>query len=322
MPRQISRRALLAQTAALAALAPSAMATTPMATEQVPGVYRTRLGAFEITTLFDGELRRPIDDTYIRNAPFADVQAALETALLPTGFIDNPYTFTAINTGSQLILVDTGTGDLFDPSIDQGVRSLAAAGIAPEDVDLVVLTHYHPDHVGGLTNPDGSPAFPNAEILFPEVEHQFLFDPARTDRLPQIMQTFADQARTKLSAYEGRLRLITDNEEIAPGITALASPGHTAGHIVLHVESEGEELLVLGDTVTYPALFVANPNWHVVFDADGPQAAETRIALLDRAVADGARIIGYHFPFPSIGRVAATGDGFAYVPERWSGILR
>ena len=295
-------------------------AAMPIAGVQAPGYYRTRVGAFEITTLFDGELRRPIDGTYVRNATIEQIHDALTAAHRPTDHFYNHYTFTAVNTGPQLALVDTGTGDLFSAEIDQGARSMAAAGIDPARVDLVVLTHFHPDHVGGLTDAAGTPVFPNADVLFPEDDFALLEDAGAADRLPEMVQRFVGAARAKLGAYGDRLRLYRDGETLAPGLTALATPGHTPGHMVVHVESEGDQLLVLGDSVTYPPLFVANPGWHVVFDMDGPQAEASRRALLDRAASDGARVVGYHFPFPSIGRVAAAGDGFHYVPELWAGI--
>ena len=293
-------------------------AAMPMAGVQAPGYYRTRVGAFEVTTLFDGELRRPIDGDYVRNATIEQINAALAQADRPTDHFYNHYTFTAVNTGPQLVLIDTSTGDLFSAEIDQGARSMAAAGIDPARVDLVVLTHFHPDHVGGLTDADGTPVFPNADVLFPEADFALLEDTA-ADRLPEMVQRFVGAARAKLGAYGDRLRLFGDGEPLAPGLTALATPGHTPGHMAVQIESEGDALLVLGDSVTYPPLFVANPGWHVVFDMDGPQAEASRRALLDRAAADRVRVIGYHFPFPSIGRVAAAGDGFRYVPELWAG---
>ena len=328
---QITRRGAVGRLASLALVSGAALtavggltgrparAALPMAGEQAPGFYRTRVGAFEVTMLFDGEIRRPIDENYVRNATLDQVQAALADALLPTDHFYNHYTFTAVNTGDRFILIDTGTGDLFAAEIDQGARSLAAAGIDPALVDMVVLTHFHPDHVGGLTDAAGVPLFPNAEIRFPEADFALIADDAAASRLPQMVQGFVGAARAKLDAYGDRLQLYRDGAVLAPGVTAVATPGHTPGHAVIHVESEGDQLLVLGDAVTYPPLFVANPGWHVVFDMDGPQAEASRRAILDRAAADAARVVGYHFPFPAIGRVAPAGDGFRYVPDLWAG---
>lgn len=309
----MDRRALLA-----GALALTSVPALSNILKQAPGFYRTRVGDISVTTLYDGELRRPIDESYVRNAAIEDVRHALSHALLPATHIDNPYTFTAARTDGQLILIDTGTGDLLDPSIDEGERSLSGAGIDRAEVDMVILTHYHPDHVGGLTLPGGAPAFPNAEILFPRGEHAFIHDPAAVQNLPQIMQDFAEAARRRLAAYGDRVRLYEDGDVLAEGVTALSTPGHTPDHMAIRLESRGETLIVVGDAVTYPALFIANPDWHVVFDGDGIRAQETRTGLLSRAAETGSRFVGTHFPFPSIGRIVTRGRGFAYVPDRWT----
>ncbi|MEM8665660.1 MAG: MBL fold metallo-hydrolase [Pseudomonadota bacterium] len=314
----ISRRdamIMLAAGTAASLRAPSAWAA---AGEQAPGYYRTAVGNLAVTTLYDGEVRRPIDASYVRNAPLDEVRGALAGALLPTAHIDNPYTFTAVQAGDELVLIDTGTGDLLAPSIDDGDASMAAAGIDRSAVAKVILTHYHPDHVGGLALPDGTPAFPNATVYVPRGEHAFVHDASMTERLPQMMQDFAAAARQRLSLYGNRVRLFEDGEALASGVRALATPGHTPDHHAIVLEDGGERLIVVGDAVTYPALFVTNPGWHVIFDGDGPRAAQTRRALLSEAAQTGARLVGTHFPFPSIGRVTPQGEGFAYVPDRWT----
>lgn len=274
-----------------------------------------------MTSLYDGEIRREVTEAYVRNATLEQTQAALADALLPTTYFNNPYTFCALEIDGRLILVDTGTGDLLAPSIDEGDRSMRAAGLERRDVDLLIITHRHPDHLGGLTDATGVPRFPNARVLFPEAEQQFIQNDAAVAGLPEMMRSFVAAARTKLAAYGDAVQLYADGAELAPGVTAHATPGHTPGHMAIVVESGAETLLLVGDAITYPALFVSNPGWHVIFDGDGPRAAQTRLDLLSRAASSGARVLGTHFPFPSIGRIALRGPAFAYVPERWSSLL-
>lgn len=299
---------------------PAAAQQSPPPDAQVPGVYRTSVGRIGVTTLYDGELRREVTDGYVRNASLADLQDALTDALLPPTHFNNPYTFTAIETGGQRLLVDTGTGGSFVPTINDGPRAMAAAGIVPEEIDAVILTHFHPDHVGGLTDEHGQPRFPNAQILFPVDEFGLIQNDGFVANMPPMMRGFALAARERLTAYGDAVHLFNDGDVLAEGVRAFATPGHTQGHMAVIVDSDGETMIILGDAITYPALFVPNPGWHVVFDGDGPQAEATRIDLLRRASASGARLVGTHFPFPSIGRVARRDSGFQYVPERWSSL--
>ncbi|WP_227270720.1 MBL fold metallo-hydrolase [Roseobacter weihaiensis] len=315
-----SRRAVLTAPLAVATLLTlprTAFAASAKVGVQMPGAYRTQLGAFEVTTLLDGELRRTIDERFITNVPMYTVRKALESELLPTEFYDNHYNFTAINTGNELILVDVGTGGRFDPSIDQGSVNMEAAGINPADVDMIIHTHFHLDHVGGLTDADGQALYPNAQVFFPELDYQFITDTAARAGMNPFLTRMADHAVRALAAYEDRLELYGDGKAFVPGISAIASPGHTPGHMCVHVESEGEELIVLGDSIGFPELFLANPGWHMSFDGEPTLAVETRKRLLDRIVADGVRIIGYHFTFPGIGRVSRADGRYRFHPEKW-----
>ncbi|XWN30544.1 MAG: MBL fold metallo-hydrolase [Devosia sp.] len=299
-----------------------AIAQTTTANEQAPGFYRFRVGDLVVTTLFDGELRRPMVESYVTNAPLEAVQEAMRRARLPIDHFFNPYVFTAVRSDQGIVLIDTGTGDLFDASIDQGDRSLTAAGIAKEDVALIVITHFHPDHVGGLTTPGGEPAFPNARLLFPEPEHVFLNNSAAHAGMPDMVRGFVPAALDKIAPYAGRMDLYAGGDALSENLTAMATPGHTPGHMAVRITSGGESVIVVGDAITYAPIFAANPGWHILFDMDGPAAEASRGPLIEESVTGGTRLIGTHFPFPGLGSVVREGGSLRYVQDWWAGTLR
>jgi len=320
----LSRRDLLAGSAlaALAAPSGSAIAATPDAGKQSPGIYRYRIGTFELTALYDGIWYRPITDTFIRNVPFAEVEHALDAAFMPHDKLATPFTTLAVNTGKKLVLLDTGTGGQISPTAGMVVDNLAAAGIAPKDVDLIVISHFHPDHINGIKDKDNNLIFPNAEIMVPGPEWAFWMDDANMNAaLPGMRATFLNQRRI-FSDITRKVTHYDPGQEVAPGIVTLPAPGHTPGHTVFAVHSGSESLMVLSDTAQHPAVFARHPEWQAAFDVDGHQTIATRKRLFDRAAADRMLVTGYHFPFPACGHLIKTASGgYEHVPVEWQSRL-
>lgn len=319
----LTRRTLLAGTAvaAIAGGTDPAAATTPPADKQAPAIYRYKIGSYQLTALYDGIWYRPITDKFIRNAPFSDVEHALDAAFMPHDKLATPFTALVVNTGSKLVLIDTGTGGQISPSAGELRDNLVAAGIDPHAVDAIVISHFHPDHINGIKDKDNALIFPNAEIMVPAPEWAFWMDDANLNAAPADMKPtflnlrriFADIAK-QVTHYE-------PGKEVAPGIVTLPAPGHTPGHTVFAIHSGNQSLLVLSDTAQHPAVFARHPNWEAAFDVDGPQAVATRKKIFDRAAADRMLITGYHFPFPACGHLIKTATGYEHVPIEWQTTL-
>ena len=315
----VTRRTLLAGSAAaaLAAGTASAAAAAPPAGRPTPGVYRYKIGTFELTALYDGIWYRPITDKFIRNAPFAEVEHALADAFMPADKLATPFTTLVVNTGKKLVLIDTGTGGQIAPSAGALRENLAAAGIDPKAVDLIVISHFHPDHINGIKDKDNDLVFPNAEIMVPAAEWNFWMDDANMNAAPAEQKlTFRNQRRI-FSDIARRVTRFAPGAEVAPGILTLAAPGHTPGHTVCSIHSGDQSLLVLGDTAQHPAVFARHPDWQAAFDIDGAAAVATRKKLFDRAAADRMLVTGYHFPFPACGHLIKTASGYEHVPVEW-----
>jgi glyoxylase-like metal-dependent hydrolase (beta-lactamase superfamily II) len=323
----VTRRALLAGSGlgAAAAVLPlsaaPAMAAAPASGQQAPGVYRYRIGSYELTALHDGTWFRPIDDKFVKNASWADVQKALADNFLPTDKLPIPFTALIVNTGAKLVLIDTGTAGQLAPTAAGIGPSLAAAGVDPKAVDVILISHFHPDHINGIKTKEGQKVFPNAEIHVAAPEWAFWMDDARMNATPEAARPAFLNARRIFSDIAKEVKRFEPGSEVAPGITSVAAFGHTPGHTAFAVASGNQSLLVLGDTTNHPWLFVRYPEWQAVFDTDGAMAAETRKKLLDRAAADRMLVQGYHFPFPASGYIARRGTGYDLVPVMWQPAL-
>ena len=315
----LTRRAALAgASAAVLATPTGAMrAATLPADRQAPAVYRFKIGSYQLTALYDGIWYRPITDKFIRNAPFAAVEQALDAAYMPHDKLATPFTALVVNTGKKLVLIDTGTGGQISATAGELRGNLAAAGIEPCAVDQIVISHFHPDHINGIKDKDNALIFPNAEIMVPEPEWAFWMDDANLSAAPADMkETFLNQRRI-FADIAKQVTRYQPGKEVAPGIVTLPAPGHTPGHTVFAIHSGEQSLLVLSDTAQHPAVFARHPDWQAAFDVDGPQAVATRKKIFDRAAADRMLITGYHFPFPACGHLLKTKTGYEHVPVEW-----
>lgn len=301
-----TRRALLMAGLAAPALALSprlAHAKAEMKGMAIPPYMRFRLGAFEVTTLLAGT--RPVENPHtifglnVDDDTFAEVSAA---ARIPTDVAQFFFTPTLVNTGAELILFDTGL------SPDGITAALAAAGYTPDQVDTVVITHMHPDHIGGLMG-EGGPTFANARYVTGALEHN------------HWSQAGNEGFDTKVRPLNDRMSFLDDGGAVAPGITAMAAFGHTPGHMAYMLESEGRNLVLIADTANHYVWSLAHPDWEVKFDMDKAAAARTRRRLLGMLAADGLPFVGYHMPFPATGYVEAAGDGFRHVPTSYQLML-
>jgi glyoxylase-like metal-dependent hydrolase (beta-lactamase superfamily II) len=318
----MNRRTLLASGAA-ALLAPRlGCASVPISGHQAPGFYRFRLGDYEVTILHDGARSFPLPDGFVTNVGHDRALAMAADAFMPPGKITVPFNPTLINTGSKLVLIDTGNGPSADGAVGQLFPNLAAAGVTPDDIDLVVLSHLHPDHTNGLRAKDGTIAFPKAEIIAPATEWAFwMNDDNRARATDAVTKNYFANTRTVLGGLDERIGRYEWGREIAPGITALPTPGHTPGHTSFAIASGGSRMLVQSDVTNIPAFFLRNPDWHVIYDHDPEQAQATRHKFYDMAASEKMLVAGYHFPFPSAGYVEKDGAGYRLVPVAWSSVI-
>jgi glyoxylase-like metal-dependent hydrolase (beta-lactamase superfamily II) len=286
---------------------------TPMAGTQAPGFFRLKVGAYEVTVLSDGSLT--LDATlFVGDA--AGAAKLLRDAHLPTVNIPTPLNTWLINTGDKLVLVDTGGGTHFAPTVGQLPQNLAAAGVDPGAIDDVVITHPHPDHIPGLITADGRMMFPNAVVHVNGDDHAFWTSDEIRGKAPEEFRVFFDLAKKAIKPYAdaGQLQLYKDGTDFAPGVTSAFLPGHTVGHSMVRVSSAGSDFLIFGDIVHNAALQFAEPERSVAFDTDAALALANRRKVFDMVATDRLLFSGGHLPFPGVGRATKAGTGYVFVP--------
>jgi glyoxylase-like metal-dependent hydrolase (beta-lactamase superfamily II) len=324
---ELTRRALLTGSAmAGAALyvgsTPALRAAAPPAGKQAPGIYRYKVGDYELTQIADGARTFPMPDNFVVNTTKDEALAAAEAAYMPKGMVTIPFNPMIVNTGSKLVAIDTGNGlGAFEASkgaVGQMNANMRAAGIDPAAVDIVLISHFHGDHIGGLRTPDGKLTFPNAEIKVPAPEWAFWMNDENQAKANGFNKA---QFGTPKKVFDGLADKVTKYEwdkEVAPGITAIGTPGHTPGHTSFVIASGSAKFLVQSDVTNIPSLFLRNPDWHVLFDNDPQLAQATRHKFFDMAAADKLAIAGYHYSFPSVGHVEKDGARYRLVPAAWN----
>jgi glyoxylase-like metal-dependent hydrolase (beta-lactamase superfamily II) len=297
-----------------------ALAKAPLVGAQVPGVYRLKVGALEVTVLGDGWL--PIG-TELFAGDRAGAERLLEAAFLPKTATATAVNEWLVNTGDKLILIDAGTSNVVAPTLGRLPRSLAAAGIDRASIDAVILTHMHLDHGAGLLTPDKKVAFVNATIYVNADEYGFWTSEEVSGKAPDGMKPLFDIARAAIKPYAdaGRVQTYRNGAALVPGITSVVAPGHTVGHSMLRVSSAGSDLLIWGDIVHNAALQFPEPERSIAFDTDQAMAIATRKRVFDMAATDRLTVAGAHLPFPGLGHVAKASTGYAYLPLQWGADL-
>ena len=325
---ELTRRHALAGAAAIAAApllpAISANAAAPVADKQAPSFYRYKVGDIQVTVVSDGRNTFPLEDSFITNAKKEEVNAALEKAFLPRDMFTIYFAPLVINTGGKLVVLDTGNGALAKVN-SKGANGLfadnmAAAGFDPKAVDMVVISHFHADHVNGLLTADGTPAFPNAEVLVPATEWKFWMDDGEMSRAPAgawraCSRTTATSSRP---ASRRRSRRMSGARKSRRECSRSNRVGHTPGHTSYVLSSGSGKVFIQSDVTNNPNPFATNPGWHAFFDQDGDVAEKTRRRVYDMVVAEKLQVQGFHYPFPGLGHVEKDGSGYRVVPAPWN----
>ena len=294
----------------------SAAAGAPQQKTQAPGYYRYMLGEYEVTALSDGTFSMDAGKLLTGIKP-KELDAGLARS-----FLKNPVETSVngflVNTGSKLVLVDTGAGTQFGPTLGKLLSNLKASGYRPEQVDEIYISHMHGDHIGGLTA-DGKPVFPNATVRAAQQEADFWLSKAHMDAAPEDRKDAYKSAMKAVNPYffAEKFKPFNGDKELVPGIRAVASPGHTAGHTIYVVESKGQKLVLWGDLMHVAAVQFPDPSVTIHFDTDSVMAATQRKKVFADAAEHGSWVGGAHLSFPGIGHLRAADSGYIYAPANY-----
>lgn len=278
------------------------------------GFYKFEVVETEVITVYDGYFKKPVANSFVPNASVDEMKAALKAAGKPEDAVTIPFTITFVRMGGRTIMFDSGTGAQLAPTAGTLAANMKAAGISKDEIDTIVVTHFHPDHIFGLMQKEtNAQVFPNAEIIVPEAEYAYWTDEGKTANLDKGRKGLANRIQATFPKWEN-ISQFGDGTEVTPGVRSIAAFGHTPGHTAYQVAAGDKEIVVLADTANVPVFFVRHPSWHASFDMAADEAETTRRKMFDRVAADKAIITGYHFGMPGAGRIEKDGNGYAYVP--------
>jgi glyoxylase-like metal-dependent hydrolase (beta-lactamase superfamily II) len=323
MARFTRREFVLSAAAAYAAfgldrhMAISAPAPDQQVVDPKRGFHRYTIGSAECIAIYDGAWETAHDAAYFRKTSLGGTERASPAAGLAAEFGPIPIVALVVKVNEKVVLCDAGGGQAVAGAAKslfvsgKLLTNLQAAGIDPSQIETILISHFHPDHIFGLMEAETNRAvFPNAEIIVPGDEYRWWTDPSRLSRLPEAQRPVAKRLQAVLPNWKNVLPM-DDEDEVVPGIRFVSAPGHTIGHTAFQLSSGEAQLLISGDAVYIPAL-MAQPGGAGGYDQDGEQAAETRRRLLDRVIADHMMICGPHFPWPGVGMIAKEGAGYAF----------
>ena len=277
------------------------------------GHFSYMIGDAKITAIHDGYFDMPLEN-FIGNAPLAEVQAVLANSSLPADILRIPFTSVVIELDGKTIVLDTSYGEMGPPTAGQWMKNFKAAGFEPAGVDLIVFSHFHADHINGYRGKDGSTPFAKADVMVPAGEWDHWMDADRQASAPEALKGTFDNVHRVFDPIRDTVKTFAPGQELVPGFTAIAAPGHTPGHMAFSLTSKGKTLMLLSDTSNQPQLFAPRPDFVAVFDMDGKQAAETRRKLFEKAAHEKAQVAFFHGPFPATGHLIEDGQGFRFVP--------
>jgi glyoxylase-like metal-dependent hydrolase (beta-lactamase superfamily II) len=299
--------------------APIANAGAPQVKTQAPGYYRIQLGDFEITALSDGTVKLPVGKLLGNTTP------EKVASVLSLNFLQDPLETSVngylVNTGTKLILIDTGAANLFGPTLGNLVNNLKASGYQPEQVDEVYITHMHADHVGGLISGDKL-TFPNAIVRADQHDADYWLSQSNLDAAPKENKGFFLGAMSSLNPYikAGKFKSFTGDTELTPGIKATAAYGHTVGHATFVIESKGQKLVLWGDLMHVASVQFPEPSVVMGFDTDKKLAEIERKKAFADAAKQGYWVAGAHLSFPGIGHVRSVEQGYVWIPANYSSL--
>ncbi len=285
---------------------------------QAPGFYRFKVGAYQAIALHDGSIVRDRPPGFVRNVPDEVVGEAFAAVGMARDKLTLTFTALAIDTGSGVVLIDTGMGDSGPAGTGMLEANLAAAGIPAGNVTHVVISHFHGDHISGLRRKDGTLTFPKAQLHAPQVEWDYWMSDANKAAAPDGLKGFFDLVQRMFGPDAASVRRFAWGDEVLPGITAVPASGHTPGMTAFQIASDGESVMYVADITNNPMLFVRHPEWQAMFDMNPEEAVATRRRLLDQAAAEHQRLFFFHAPFPGVAYVSKAGDGYEYLPALWT----